>query len=114
MASYKPVYSVQFVVYNDDAPNTDFLVPSGFTAVIREMSCYQTIGEFAFQVSIANVYGGPGVVIFRQTQAGVDNYVEKQGHWVVPGEGQIHTAVSTIAAGCSMYVGGYLLRNDLD
>jgi hypothetical protein len=109
---FNPVYSQAFIEYTPDTPNQNFLVPAGYTAVIRQVSCSQNIGGFIFYVNYQNDLTAPLVQIFQGAQDGVSNYVGAEGRWVVPGGGNIYAAVSELGSAISMYVGGYLLVND--
>lgn len=113
MPSYSPVFSAPFVQYTPSTPNQSFLVPEGFTAVIRQASCSQNIGGFIFYVYIQDSEAAPALDLIVLAQEGVANYVEAQGRWVVPGGGIITAALSELGSSCSMYVGGYLLRDTL-
>jgi hypothetical protein len=111
--AFSPVYSAAFIEYTPETPNQQFLVPPGFTAVVRQCSCYQNIGAFLFYCEIQNSEDAPALVFFAGHQEGDVNYVSGQGRWVCPENGVITAAVDTIGTTISMYVGGYLLRNTL-
>jgi hypothetical protein len=111
--SYSPVFSQQFIADADISTESAFEVPSGFTAVIRQISGYQSVGAWQMYVYIQDGEEAPGVVIYSQYQAGVDNYVTQEGRWMVPEAGIITAGFDSFGAGASMYVGGYLLRNTL-
>lgn len=113
MPSYSPVFSAAFIEYTPETRGNTFLVPAGFTAVVRECSCFQDIGAFLYTVDIQNDLAAPALTVFAVVQTGVVNYVRGEGRWVVPGGGQITAEVDTYGDDCNMYVGGYLLRNSL-
>jgi len=113
VTSYSPVFSQAFIEYTPLTPNQTFEVPSGFTAVIRQVSCYQDIGAYVFYVDIQNSSIAPFVTVFAGHQEGDVNYVAGEGRWVCPEGGIITAAVDTLGTQVSMYVGGYLLRNTL-
>jgi len=106
-----PVYSAQFVLYSSSAPNFDYEVPEGYTAVIRQLSGAQDIGGWVAYCQIGNSIDAPGVTIWIAEQAGTVNYVATEGRWVVPGGGLIQTGFSEIGPNPFLYVGGYLLPN---
>lgn len=111
---YSPVYSSPFIQYTDSTPNASFEVPDGFTAVIRQWSCYQDIGDYVFFVTIYDSVDAPGITVVAAEQEGLVNYVAGEGRWVVPGGGYIDIGFSTLGTAVQAYVGGYLLTNVLD
>jgi hypothetical protein len=111
--SYSPVYSQGFIYYTEEAPNTTFDVPAGFTAVVRQWSCYLEAGGVVAQISGANAPGAPYTVFDTQEAAGLVQQLQGHGHWVVPGGGSILLYSPSLGSGVSAYVGGYLLRNTL-
>jgi len=111
--SYSPVFSAPFVQYTPAAPNYDYLVPEGFTAVIRQISAAQDAGGWIFFVQIADSEVAPPLTIFVAEQLGVINYVAGTGRWVVPGGGVISTGFTSVGTNPFIYVGGYLLRDTL-
>lgn len=106
-----PVYSAQFILYTADTPNNEYIVPDGFTAVIRQISGYQAAGGWILQVNIQNSLIAPPVVIAVLNQEGVVNYVSTEGRWVVPEGGLMEVFFTTIGSTPTVYVGGYLIRN---
>lgn len=113
MPSYSPVFSTQFIVYTAETPNETFLVPEGFTAVVRQCSGWQDIGGWVFRLYIADSEAAPACVLFDSGDVGVNTSFNEQGRWVVPGGGLIGIFISVIGDSPSFYVGGYLLRNTL-
>lgn len=113
MASYSPVYSVPFILYTPSTPNTSFLVPSGYSAVVRQISGYQNIGGWTLETIIAGEGAPDGITISFIGQAGALNYGTEQGHWAVPEDYYIEINFSELGSSFSCFVGGYLLRNNL-
>lgn len=110
---YSPVYSVQFLLWTDAAPNTTYEVPMGATAVIRQLSSYVGAGSNVWTCSIQNDDSAPAVVIGGAVLAAALGFSNSEGRWVVPGGGFISLYVQEIAVNTSIYVGGYLLPNSL-
>ena len=113
MPSYSPVFSQAFIQYTSETPNTRFDVPTGFTAIVRQISCYQDIGAYLLETYIADSDAAPGLTISELEQSGGLNYVQQEGRWVVPGGGYIAISLSPLGTSPQVYVGGYLLRNTL-
>lgn len=113
MPSYSPVYSQAFILNTDAAPNTEFEVPSGYTAVIRQITITVETGVAYFEVRIANSLIAPYVAI-AIWGAPVNLATQSfQGRWVVAGGGIITLYQDILGVGGGTYVGGYLLRNTL-
>lgn len=113
MPSYSQVYSQPLILYTPSTPNTSFLVPSGFTAVVRQISGYQNIGGWTLETIIAGAGAPDGVTISFLGQAGALNYAAEEGRWAVPEDYYIEINFSELGSTFSCYVGGYLLRNTL-
>lgn len=113
MPSYSPVFSAAFIQYTPSTPNNEFLVPAGFTAVVRQVSAAQNIGGWVFEVSIQDATSAPPLVIVELGQVGDFNYVAQEGRWVAPEGATIIANLSALGSAISLYVGGYLLRNNL-
>lgn len=111
MPSYSPVYSAQFILYTPTTPNLSFLVPDGFTAVIRQWSVSQEITDWLFQLKIGDASSATALIIVNENQAGVNTYLAGEGRWVVPGGGFMEVYLSSLGMVPHIYVGGYLLRN---
>jgi hypothetical protein len=110
---FSPVYSAAFVQYTADTPNLSFLVPEGFTAVVRQVSAVQSAGAFNFGLYVQDSDAAPAVQVIAEVSSGFFNTFETEGRWVCPGGGTISCYVSTILDSLNVYVGGYLLRNVL-
>lgn len=113
MPSYSPVFSAPFILYTDGTPNNSFLVPEGFTAVVREVDVTTELGASAFVVYTADSEEAPGVAFVYLTTEGALQSQHWEGRVVVPGEGFIGLGQYTLGVGATAYVGGYLLRNTL-
>lgn len=111
MASYSPVFSAAFVIYTDGAPNTQFDVPAGFTAVVRDVEATTELGASAFSAYFGDSLIAPGVVFAYLTTEGALQSVHWEGRVVVPGGGFIGLGQYTLGVGATAYIGGYLLRN---
>lgn len=113
MAGYSPVYSAPFIQYTASTPNQSFLVPEGFTAVVRQISVAQEIADWYAYVNIQDSEAAPDLTIWLGVAAGAETYVAGEGRWVVPEGGLITLGYGTLGTIPSGYVGGYLLRNQL-
>lgn len=111
--SYSPVYSAPFILYTDDTPNRDFLVPDGYTVVIRQVSYWLAIAGGSMNVEFGGADSGESIVIAALNAGGINAGYDYPGHWVVPAGYNIHYNSSVIGSGSTAYVGGYLLRNTL-
>lgn len=106
-----PVYSVPFILFTQVDQNTQFDVPPGYTAVIRQYSVWQDVGGWEFVLNIGLSSISYPVSIVGRNQTGVDTYVAGEGRWAVPGGGYIEIYVSHLGTSVAIYVGGYLLRD---
>jgi hypothetical protein len=106
-----PVYSSQFILYTPSTPNSSFLVPAGFTAVVRQWTATTDVSDWLFQLRIGNSEAAPPCVVDEQQQAGIITNYKAEGHIVVPEGGYVEVYLSSLGSAPSMYVGGYLLRN---
>lgn len=113
MASSYPVWSTQFIVYGDGAGALEFLVPSGFVAVIRDASADATVSAYSATVSVQNDDAAPAIVVARMSAVGAAAYTQWQGRVVCPAGGTISAASDYLGDDVSIYVGGYLLRDTL-
>ena len=112
--AYSPVYSAPFVQYTPSTPNLSFAVPAGYTAVVRQISCVQDIGDWELGLVIQDSEAAPTLQVFGTTAIGAPASVQAEGRWVVPGGGIITVELTEIGSACFVYVGGYLLQNVLD
>jgi hypothetical protein len=106
-----PVFSSQFIVYTDAAPNTSYEVPDGFVAVIRDFTLFTSIGATGAQLSIQNSATASSCVVAWLAAAGLEDYHQWTGRVVVPSGGFITLDVVSAGEGANSYVGGYLLRS---
>lgn len=113
MPSYSNVFSVPFIIYTPETPNTSFAVPEGFTAVVREMDVAQNVGDYHAALGIGLDEAAPAAYVVSATVIGETNWVQWKGRIVVPGGGFIYFGLDTIGSSVAAYVGGYLLRNTL-
>jgi len=111
---YSPVYSQPFVQYTPDTPNTSFLVPDGYTAIVRQWSVVQNVGGYDFNVDIQDSEAAPSLRIVQIIDVGINASYQGEGRWVVPPGGLITVGLSDVGSSVSIYVGGYLLTNDID
>lgn len=113
MPSYSPVYSAQFVVRNSSDPLVPFVVPDGYTAVIRDFTVYTPAAGFVAAVTIQDSAEAETVTVALITGVDVPAYGQWQGRIALPAPGIVGVSVSDIGAAADIYVGGYLLRNVL-
>lgn len=113
MPSYSPVFSSQFILNNSTTGYSSFEVPAGFTAVIRDFSCYTIVGVSLAQILVQNSSVAPPIVVASLGELGVNVYAQWQGRVVVPAGGLIDQNLEFTGDGPDTYVGGYLLRNTL-
>lgn len=111
--AYSPVYSVPFIWYTDAEPQTDNDVAVGYTAVVRELSCFSSIAATFVQLQVVPGPGFDAVTVISLEVAGLQVSNQWQGRIVVPGGGSMHLVVGSASAGTSVYVGGYILANTL-
>jgi hypothetical protein len=105
------VYSTQFIVYGDGGGTEAFEVPTGFTAVIRQMSWTVQASASLFSVNISDSEAAPEIAIDIRTISAFYETQHQEGRWVVPEGGFISLYVETIGSDAVVYIGGYLLRN---
>lgn len=113
MPSYSPVFSQPFIQYTAGTPNTTYLVPAGFTAVVRQISIWQNIGGYNFSCFIQDSEAAPGITIAGLNDVGITSSQSIEGRWVVGAGGVIGIYFSELGSEPQAYVGGYLLRNTL-
>ena len=111
MPSYSPVFSVPLIQYGPETPNTQFLVPDGYTAVVRQISGVQNIGGFILWLAIADSEDAPNIIVYGAGQVGDFNTVQQEGRWVAPAGSLITLYFSETGSAFYAYAGGYLLRN---
>ena len=105
------VYSSSFIEYVDSAPNTSFLVPDGYVAVIRQISLVTTAGSTVLTVNIQNDDEAPFVAIAALETLGFVKDDQRAGRWPVPAGGTISIFQDTLGVGAFAWVSGYLLQN---
>jgi hypothetical protein len=112
--AYSPVYSAPFVLGNtSDGTPPNFLVPTGFTAVIREIDLYTEAGGSKLQVGMYGA-GADSVVYFAVLEAiGLNTTTQWRGHVVALADYTITPYVGGLSTNDCVYIGGYLLRNVL-
>lgn len=105
-----PVFSQGFIYYTDAAPNSDYEVPEGFTAVVRDFTVFSSLAAVDAYLIVQNNATAPQVGIASIESVGVLKSDQWQGRCVVPAGGFITISLSGVSSGTSVYVGGYLLR----
>lgn len=105
----RPVYSEQFIVYTDAAPITEFEVPTGYTAVIRQITGLVTESLTYLQVGIQDDPSAPVCYVWSWEAVGLLVSTTWEGRVVVPALGIISLNLGSLESGTSVYVGGYLL-----
>lgn len=113
MPSYSPVFSEQFILSDEALGYPSFLVPAGFTAVVRDFSAFTADGVELAQVLIQNSGAAPAIVVASVGSILAAGYGQWQGRAVCPGGGTISVSLTYLLGGPDVYVGGYLLRNNL-
>jgi hypothetical protein len=111
--SYSPVFSSALVQYTASTPNAQFEVPSGFTAVVRQISVVQDVGGYDAGVYIQDSAEAPGLLIAQAIGVDIYEVWQQEGRWVVTEGGFVTLSLSTVGSQAYGYVGGYLLRNTL-
>lgn len=111
--SYSPVYSQGFLYYTAGTPNTQFEVPQGWTAVVREFDAYDEIGDVAAIMGVALAAGAPFVNIAVLVIAPALTSGHWEGRVVVTEGGIIGLDIVALSTNGTAYVGGYLLRNTI-
>jgi hypothetical protein len=109
--AYSPVYSVPLVIYTPETPNESFLVPDGFTAVIREIDYYCAVGGGKVIVAIGGTAGAWFCNFASLFIAGVADSAQWTGRVTAPENYTIDLDVAAVGVDDCVYVGGYLLRN---
>lgn len=107
----EPVYSAQFINYSGSTPNTQYEVPAGFTAVVREIDYTVAAADTALGVYFANSPDAPTIWIDARTIAAVLQSEQWTGRVVVPAGGLITLDAIDVGDTVTVYVGGYLLGN---
>lgn len=111
MPSYPPVYSQQFILNTEEAPNTEYAVPAGYVADIRQVTAFAAVAAVNVQVFVSNSEAAPGVCVVYLGLLDLLAYDSWEGRVVVPSGGLIQLAISEVGSPPDVYVGGYLLRN---
>jgi len=111
--SYSPVFSAAFIQYTASTPNSEFEVPAGFTAVVRQVSAYQDIGGYDLGVFLQDDADAPTLQFVSLKDVDIATCTYWEGRIVVPETGIISILWSELGATPQFYVGGYLLRNTL-
>lgn len=106
-----PVYSAQFIVRPSGEPLTPFIVPDGFTAVIRDFSALERAAAAIYELDIQNSLEAEMVGVAQLKTIGVADFQQWLGRVVVPQGGQISVQGFIIGTAADIYVGGYLLTN---
>lgn len=106
-----PVYSQPFVQYTPDTPNLQYLVPAGYTAVVRQLTIVNTVSAYEYAWYIADSEAAPQLTIAFNASVTIQTDQSQEGRWVVGEGGLIGLYVSVIGDNMNAYAGGYLLRN---
>jgi hypothetical protein len=106
-----PVWSTQFIVYTESTPNTQFDVPAGYTAVIRQLTFFASVAGMGWEFAINNTLGAPLCIIAGNADLGLQVADQVEGRWVVPEGGTMELFFSGLSSGANFYAGGYLLPN---
>lgn len=109
--SYSPVFSQGFIYYSSSTPNTEFDVPVGFTAVVREIDVYTEVGGIDANAAVRSSPEAPWVYFAGLDGIAINGSAQWTGRVVVPGGGSIGLGVGQLGVNDTAYCGGYLLRN---
>lgn len=107
----KPVYSAPFILSSPGAPNSEFLVPVEFTAVIRQISISAAIASGIVAINGQNSEAAPTFTIHQESVATLYSTNHVEGRWVIEGGGIISVYQQIVGDEFYIYVGGYLLTN---
>jgi hypothetical protein len=110
---YSPVYSTPFIEYTPSTPNNSFDVPDGATAIIRQITCVQNVGGYALSTYIQNSGAAPALLIDYEEGIGINVVYQKELRVVCVGGGIITVDLTAVGTAVSVYVGGYLLTNNI-
>lgn len=113
MPSYSPIFSSQLILSGGGSGSTAFLVPPGFTAVVRDLQAYAAVAATLVQLQLQNSEAAPWITVVSLTLAGVGTAAQWTGRIVAPAGAQLQVISDVEAADLDLYVGGYLLRNVL-
>lgn len=113
MPSYSPVFSTGFLFSTDDTPNQLFEIPTGFTAVVRDVTCTCLVGGVYMEAYVYAAGAPEGCIFTLCTLDGVASAFQWQGRVAIAAPGFIGFNQSAFDLGTSVYIGGYLLRNTL-
>jgi len=105
------VWSTPLIQYSTAAPNLSYLVPAGYTAVVRQISVLQDIGDYDFGCYKQADSTSPPVWFAYAHGLGLLEEYQREGRWVVEAGETLLITFSTLGSGISAYVGGYLLQN---
>ena len=108
---FRPVYSAPFILYTDDTPNTEFEVPAGFTAIVREVIVYSQLGEDVVSIGFYQPGSEYRVVFYGSETYAVNTSNPWSGRVVIDEGGLIEMQITDVSTYSSVYVGGYLLTN---
>lgn len=106
----RAIYSAPLLQYSAASPITEFEVPAGFVAVVRQISYCVTVSSSEFSVNFQDSIDAPAFAIDIRTISGTLTTEHYEGRWVCPEGGIISLYVSSIGSQPFVYVGGYLLR----
>jgi hypothetical protein len=107
----RQTFSRAFIVSSSAAPNWDFEVPPGYTAVIRQCTYYELAGVGVCNVIIQDSASAPQVTVCTLRQTGSAQLLAFDCRIVVPAGGFISIFPASLGTGPQVYVGGYLLAD---
>jgi hypothetical protein len=110
---YSPVYSTAFIEHTSTTPNTEFEVPAGFTAILRDVILYTEVGDEDASVGYYTATSGERIVVCALQALAINGTAEWQGRAVVTEGETILLIADGLALYSSVYVGGYLLQNSV-
>lgn len=98
-------------MYNGLAPNTSYTVPTGYTAVIRQISACAVAAATFIALVIQNSDEAPAVTVWSAEVSGLEVAVLQECRFVVPEGGTMSISWGTFEIEAFAYVGGYLLTD---
>jgi hypothetical protein len=105
-----PAYSKPFIYYTDSTPNTEFDVPMGFVAVLRDFTAYASAAATICQILAQGSSEADTIAVAQLELAAIAAYGQWTGRVVLPYPGIFTFVAGGLSTGVQAYAGGYLLR----
>jgi len=110
---YSPVYSTPFITVGGSVGGSAFLVPAGWTAVVREFDLFSYIGAEVAAAYLQESEEAPGIGFASIEAVGAQTSTQWTGRVVALEGWTINLSTYTFAEYSGVYLGGYLLKNNL-